>query len=97
MAGLDVGDRVVICTIVRGEILFGIERMPAGRRRAELARIAAADFYAGVKRALELRGRPMDENDLWIAATALALGAALVTRDDDLAGIAGLPRVTLYG
>jgi predicted nucleic acid-binding protein len=36
MAGLDLEDRVVTCTIVRGEILFGISRLPEGRRRAEL-------------------------------------------------------------
>jgi predicted nucleic acid-binding protein len=36
MAGLDQGDRVVTCTIVRGEVLFGIARLPAGRRRTEL-------------------------------------------------------------
>ena len=32
----------------------------------------------------------MDENDLWIAATALALGATLVTRDSDFSGTPGL-------
>jgi len=36
MAGLDRGDRVVTCLIVRGEILFGIARLPMGKRRAEL-------------------------------------------------------------
>ena len=35
MAALDADDRVVICTIVRGEILFGIGKLPEGRRRAE--------------------------------------------------------------
>jgi predicted nucleic acid-binding protein len=30
MAGLDEGDRIVTCTIVRGEILFGISRLPEG-------------------------------------------------------------------
>jgi predicted nucleic acid-binding protein len=29
-------DRVVVCTIARGEILFGLERLAQGRRRAEL-------------------------------------------------------------
>jgi predicted nucleic acid-binding protein len=32
----------------------------------------------------------MDENDLWIAATALALGATLVSRDGDFKQIDGL-------
>ena len=36
MAELDPRDRVVTCTIVRGEVLFGIARLPEGRRRAEL-------------------------------------------------------------
>ena len=36
MAGLDEQDRIVTCTIVRGEILFGISRLSAGSRRAEL-------------------------------------------------------------
>ena len=35
IAGLDQGDRVVTCTIVRGEVLFGIARLPAGKRRRE--------------------------------------------------------------
>ena len=64
MAGLDQGDRVVTCTIVRGEVLFGIARLPAGRRRTELVETVrqflatlrcepvperAGDFYAAVK------------------------------------------------
>ena len=36
MAGLDDDDRVVTCPIVRGEVLFGIVKLPGGRRRAEL-------------------------------------------------------------
>jgi predicted nucleic acid-binding protein len=37
----------------------------------------------------------LDENDLWVAATALALGARLVSRDADFAGIEGLPVLAL--
>ena len=36
IAGLDSADRVVTCTIVQGEILFGISRLPPGRRRTDL-------------------------------------------------------------
>jgi predicted nucleic acid-binding protein len=32
----------------------------------------------------------LDENDLWIAATARALGAVLVSRDADFARVDGL-------
>jgi tRNA(fMet)-specific endonuclease VapC len=35
-------------------------------------------------------GLPLDENDLWIAATALALDATLVSRDSDFQAVEGL-------
>jgi predicted nucleic acid-binding protein len=105
MAGLDRGDRIVTCSIVRGELLFGIARLPEGKRREELEEMGtqflaafrcepvperAGDYYAAVKLARQQRGLALDENDLWIAATALALGATLVSRDDDFAGVDGL-------
>ena len=105
MAGLDQGDRVVTCTIVRGEILYGIARLPAGKRRTELEETSreflavfrcepiperAGDYYSTVKVARQQRGLTLDENDLWVAATALALGVTLVSRDDDFGGIDGL-------
>jgi len=110
MAGLKKGDRVVTCTIVRGEILFGIARLPAGKRRTELEGTGrqflaafrcepvpeqAGDFYAAVKLARQKRGLSLDENDLWVAATALALAATLVSRDSDFGRIEGLPVVAL--
>jgi predicted nucleic acid-binding protein len=110
MAALGQSDRVVTCTIARGEILFGIARLPQGRRRMELEQTGrqflnavrcepvperAADFYAAVKLARQQRGLAMDENDLWMAATALALDATLVSRDSDFQGIDGLRVVAL--
>jgi predicted nucleic acid-binding protein len=110
MAGLDRGDRIVTCAIVRGELLFGIARLPKGKRRAELEEMGtqflaafrcepvperAGDFYASVKLARQQRGLALDENDLWVAAAALALGATLVSRDRDFAAVDGLAVVTL--
>lgn len=110
MAGLDSRDRIVTCAIVRGEILFGISRLPEGRRRAELEQTGhqfltafhcepvperAGDFYAAIKLARQRRGLALDENDLWVAATALALDAALVSRDRDFAQIDDLSVVAL--
>jgi predicted nucleic acid-binding protein len=98
-------DRVIICSIVRGEIRYGIERLPNGRRRDELTNLAAplftsivcepvpeaaGDAYATIKHTQRERGLVLDENDLWIAATASALGATLVTTDTDFQRISGL-------
>ena len=92
-------------SIVRGEVLFGSERLPVGKRRDRLAATAAAvfasvgeqpvpfaagDVYARLKRERQQAGFPMDENDLWIAATCLMLGAILVTRDSDFRNVPGL-------
>jgi tRNA(fMet)-specific endonuclease VapC len=98
-ANMSAADRVVICPIVRGEIIYGVERLPIGRRRDELDRAvrevlrklpcehmdaSVGDAFARTKRACELKGTPVAENDLWIAATAIALDATVVTRDSDL-------------
>ena len=102
-------DRVVICTITRGEILFGLERLAKGRRRAELEAKAekllavlpcepvppaVGDLYATVKMTQQRRGLSLDENALWIAATALAIDATLVSRDKDFASVAGLALIS---
>jgi predicted nucleic acid-binding protein len=98
-------DRVVLCSVVRGEIRYGIERLPQGKRRQELEAKAtklfavvpcesvpeaAGDHYARIKLTRQQRGLSLDENDLWIAATAVALGAVLITRDSDFHQIDGL-------
>jgi tRNA(fMet)-specific endonuclease VapC len=105
LAGLGEADTVVLCPVVRGEILYGLGRLAPGQRRQELetkavalfARIpcepmreSAGDHYANVKLARQKQGLALDENDLWIAATALAVGATLASRDTDFRQIAGL-------
>ena len=49
----------------------------------------AAERYAEVKVSQQRRGHPLDENDLWIAATTLALDATLVSRDGDFQTVGG--------
>lgn len=98
IAALGAGDRVAISTTVRGEILYGLRRLPTGRRlddltqradalfavvRCEPIPVGAADAYAAIKLSRQRQGLSLDENDLWIAATAFALNATLVTRDTD--------------
>ena len=41
------------------------------------------DAYADLGAHLRRGGRPIGQNDLWIAATALATGATLLTTDTD--------------
>ncbi len=91
-------DYLFTCPIVKGEILFGIARLPAGKRRQDLEQKAnelfatvpcdpipedVGDGYAKIKIAAQQQGTPLDECDLWIAATALTLDAILVTSDSD--------------
>jgi len=105
LASLSSVDRIVICSVVRGEVRYGLERLPQGKRRQELEAKAAklfavlpcepvpegaGDHYARIKIARQRKGLALDENDLWIAATALALGAVLVSRDSDFQQIEGL-------
>ncbi|MCU1430831.1 MAG: type toxin-antitoxin system VapC family toxin [Actinomycetia bacterium] len=49
-----------------------------------------ADAWARLRILLRDAGQRMPVNDSWIAATALSLGAAIVTQDDDYAAVAGL-------
>lgn len=39
------------------------------------------NHYGQVKQRLRAKGRPIPENDIWIAATALQYGLTVVTRD----------------
>jgi len=105
LASVSSTERVVICSVIRGEIRYGIERLPQGKRRQELEAKAtklfaitpcepvpeaAGDYYATVKLSRQRKGLALDENDLWIAATALSLSAVLVSRDNDFQQIDGL-------
>jgi predicted nucleic acid-binding protein len=103
-------DHIVTCTVARGEILFGIARLPPDKRRLSLEQAAnqvfavvrclsippsAAGHYATVKVTQQRLGLSLDENDLWIAATVLATDATLVSRDKDVARVGGLSVVAL--
>lgn len=51
---------------------------------------ATAEQYARAAVALEAKGQPIPENDLWIAAVALELDLPLATRDSHFDRVDGL-------
>jgi len=78
LASLSDQDSVVTCTIVRGEILFGISRLPEGKRRTELEQVggqfldafecvpleeAAGDLYS------QLNSRAIARDSCWMKTT----------------------------
>lgn len=46
--------------------------------------------YGRIKQRLRRRGRPIPENDLWIAATAIQHQLVLASRDDHFTEVEGL-------
>ncbi len=78
---------------VCGELLFGasiaanapkhLEKVNdfIGRSQVMLPDLKVAQAYARVRKHLKDSGRPIPENDIWIAAAALANDLRLVTRD----------------
>lgn len=97
-------DRLLVNSVVLGELLGGFAAgSRESKNRAELARFLhtprvellsitahTADSYALVYAGLRRKGQPIPTNDLWIAASALEHGAALLTRDAHFAHIDGL-------
>src|SRR5436309_2143346 len=97
--------QVITSVIVCGEAYYGVVRLPPGKRRDDLkARLdylllgmpckpitkAVADIYADIRTATEQQGLSLDDNDLWIAATALQHGDVVVTNDSDFSRVPGL-------
>lgn len=93
MQSLAQADEVFIPSIALGELHYGARK--SGRSQENLGRIEelvtnstivecdadTARQYGDVKNRLRLKGRPLPENDIWIAALALQYGLTLVTRD----------------
>ncbi len=96
------GIQAFLCLTVVGELHFGAEC--SGKPEANRARIdrllaicpvigddlETARRYAALKATLRRLGRPIPENDLWIAASALRHGLVLATRDAHFEHVEGL-------
>ena len=95
---------ILVCVTVLGELLGGFaagQRESANRSeltqflnspRVKIVPVteATADLYALVYATLRRKGQPISTNDLWIAASSLEHGAALLTFDAHFKNIDGL-------
>jgi len=93
---------VFLCAPVLGELRYGAEA--SARVESNLARLdefakalivlpcdtKTAAAYGRVKFDLRKKGRPIPENDVWIAAVARQHGLTLLTRDGHFREIEGL-------
>ncbi len=92
--------------VVVGEYRYGLVR---SRHRRALTRLleeliaesvvlevglATAEAYAVVRDRLRRKGRPLPENDVWIAALAIEHGLDVVSRDAHFDEVEGLRRRT---
>lgn len=94
--------QVFIPSIVLGELHYGA--LYSSKPRENTERIldltqktailncddSTAQFYASIKSDLRRKGKPIPENDIWIAAVALQYTLALATRDTHFDEVDGL-------
>jgi tRNA(fMet)-specific endonuclease VapC len=90
---------VFVTAVTIGELYFGA--LKSSRQAENLQRIetfvssiailncneATAKCYGGIKWQLQTKGKPIPENDLWIAAIAHQYDFTLLTRDRHFRGI----------
>jgi tRNA(fMet)-specific endonuclease VapC len=99
---LDPGD-AAISVITWGELLYGAEKCTQRKKALELLAEfktfvpvlpipeTAGNAYGTIRASLESQGRPIGNNDLWIAAHAKAAGLTIVTNNErEFRRIAGL-------
>ncbi len=100
----DLPDRLAVSVITIGELRAGVLAAPdvaiRDRRLGTLTAALGLDpipidegvaaVWARLRVELRDRGLRMPVSDSWIAATAIALGVAVVTQDDDYVELPGL-------
>lgn len=95
-------DSLFVPSIVLGELYFGAFK--SSRAAANVARVVelatrspvlscdaeTARIYGQIKDDLRRKGRPIPENDIWIAALALQYDLTLLSRDGHFREVDGL-------
>ncbi len=99
---LAAASEVFVPIIVLGELYYGARKSAwsatniaridefAARSSILLCDLTTAQQYGAIKNALRAKGRPIPENDLWIAAVATQYGLTLASRDDHFGYVEGL-------
>jgi tRNA(fMet)-specific endonuclease VapC len=101
-ANLEAAEEVFVPAISIGELCYGARK--SGKPNENLARIGeftagsvvlgmdseTARHYGDLKNKLRLKGQPLPENDIWIAAVALQHNLTLATRDGHFQEMEGL-------
>jgi tRNA(fMet)-specific endonuclease VapC len=91
---LSKAEGIFIPSVVIGELFYGAHK--SARAKDNLARIdefassnivlgcetETARVYGEIKDALRMKGHPIPENDIWIAAIAVQHNLTLVSRDE---------------
>ncbi|MDB4921928.1 type II toxin-antitoxin system VapC family toxin [Mucilaginibacter sp.] len=84
---------IFIPSIAVGELYYGAYRSANVKKHLDqlhqflqnyavlMPDVATADFYGGIKAALKNKGKPIPENDIWIAAIAVQFNLPLFTLD----------------
>lgn len=95
-------DELLVPLTVLGELEYGAERASHPFRQREATRVfmeaavvllpsmQTAREYGRLKAALAVAGKPIPENDLWIAAVAMEHGLPVATRDLHFSQVPGL-------
>ncbi|MEL6135820.1 MAG: type II toxin-antitoxin system VapC family toxin [Cyanobacteria bacterium J06628_6] len=99
---LEESDEIFIPSIALGELHYGAHKSVRVQQNLErieglIADTAVLDcdsdtarWYGIVKDRLRAKGRPLPENDIWIASTALQHNLTLATRDAHFHHVEGL-------
>jgi tRNA(fMet)-specific endonuclease VapC len=100
--GLANASEVFISSVVLGELYYGAYKSTrVADNIAKVSEFAAsntvlgcdgvtAQEYGRIKNGLRAKGRPIPENDIWIAATAMQHNLMLITRDGHFGEVDGL-------
>lgn len=99
---VDSAETIAIPIIVIGELCFGAEKSTQVAknlseiqtflqgRNVLLCDLETATWYGKVAQRLRAKGRPIPQNDMWIAAIALRYDLTLMTKDEHFSEVEGL-------